>query len=40
MDASSPATSKALHQTQLKKYFVAANDGHELTTLVESSKKT
>ncbi|CAF1230366.1 unnamed protein product [Rotaria sordida] len=40
MDASSPATSKVLHQTQLRKYFVAANDGHELTTVVEPNTKT
>ena len=38
MDASSPAASKLLHQTQLRKYFTQANGGHELTTLVESTK--
>jgi len=37
MDASSPATSKVLHQTQLKRYFVNANDGHEMTTVCEST---
>lgn len=40
MDASSPATSKVLHQSQLKKYFTKANGGHELTTVVEPSSKT
>lgn len=39
MDASSPSQSKLLHQSQLKKYFARANNGHELTTLVESKSK-
>jgi hypothetical protein len=40
MDASSPSTSKVLHQTQLRNYFTTANNGHELTTVVESNTKT
>lgn len=39
MDASSPSTSKLLHQTQLRKYFTAANGGHDLTTVVEPNSK-
>ena len=39
MDASSPSTSKVLHQTQLRKYFVA-NNGHEITTVVEQNTKS
>ena len=39
MDASSPSTSKLLHQSQLKKYFATANNGHELTTVVEPNSK-
>ncbi len=39
MNASSPSTSKILHQTQLKQYFIAANNGHELTTVVDSNAK-
>ncbi len=40
MDASSPSTSKILHQSQLKKYFARANNGNEITTVVESNTKT
>ncbi|CAF1184035.1 unnamed protein product [Adineta steineri] len=40
MDASSPSTSKLLHQSQLKKYFTQANNGHELTTVVEPNTKS
>lgn len=40
MDASSPSTTKILHQTQLKKYFLQANNGHELTTVLEPTSKS
>jgi hypothetical protein len=40
MDASSPSTTKLLHQTRLRKYFATANEGNELTTVVEPNTKT
>ncbi len=39
MDASSPSTTKVLHKAQLRKYFVA-NNGHEITTVVEQNTKS